>query len=537
MHLTASWRRSIVGACAAALVLPLALSAGSASAAPSVPTAPVPVRAQVVKAALPAGVTNVRVDPVDPAHPTQRQLYFNSTAMGRVMHVTLLVPPGYTPSGSYPEVYLLDGLRAPQTSSDWINLGGAEGFFKDKNVLAVLSVGGGGSFFQDWKNNDPGMLAADGTPNTNLKWQTFLTGELPGVIGTLGGNGSRAVAGLSMGGFSAFNLATINPGLYKAAASYSGFPATQAFLLPEFLQYVLTGESGATNADNMWGPPSDPLWTDNNPLAQITKLEGKSLYMSAGTGLPGPFDNQLGFFGLSDNYVGAILEVVSNYSSQSFAQQAAVTPNLAVTTDLMHPGTHGWAYWAQQLRTSWPQLANAIGATGANGCTIGGAIAGLYYDANVPNQLGPCVTNEMPVSGRAGVVVQQFANGHIYYTFPGAGRTEGANFVQGVIDQRYQKAGGPGSFLGMPISNEYGLANGAFSRFEGGSIYWTPGGAPQVVKGAIYNAWGIQKYEVGPLGYPTSEEFPITPNGRVVQQNFQGGNITYNFDTGVATIH
>ncbi len=525
MHLTTSWRRRVVGACAAALVLPLAVSAGSASAAAS-SAKPAAATAAIAPTAVVTSTGGATINRIVPTGAGRQSLFINSPAMGREVQVDLLLPPGYNPgSGArYPELHLLDGLRAPNTSSDWVNQGGAADFFRDKNVLVVMSVGGGGSFFQNWLNNDPGLLATDGTPNTKLGWETFLTGELPGIIDSpqIGGNGNRAVAGLSMGGFSAFNLTAKHPELYKAAASYSGYPDTQVFGLPQFLQYVLSAQVGASNPDNMWGPVDAAPWPANNPAVQIDKLKGKSLYMSAGTGLSGAHDTPLGFAGLSDNYTGAILEVIANYSSQSFSQKAKVT-NLPVTEDLTHPGIHAWGYWHDQLVNSWPQLAGAIG--GPTGCTVGGAIG--EFVRNTPNQLGPCITNETPLAGHPGMLVQQFANGHVYYAFPGVrGQQQTIYFVQGIIDGRYQALGGPASFLGLPTNNEISLPGGAFSDFEGGHIYWSGATGAQVVKGAIFAAWGTQGWETGRLRYPTSEEFPIN-NGAAVQQNFQGGHIIY----------
>lgn len=415
MHLTPSRRRRIVGACAAAFVLPLAVTAGTASAAPALPTPPAPppitlaVPGVVTLSAKPGAVPAVTAPapgsvPANPQgakivgiagrpSPGQFDVAIWSPAMNRNTLVHVLAPPGYdpakTPSTTYPVVYLLDGLRAPNFTSDWVNQGGAVDFFRNKNALVVMSVGGGGSFFQNWATNDPALLALNHDSNLNpgpqadtLGWETFLTKELPGVIEapagspaikgfpSIGGNQNRAVAGLSMGGFSAFNLAAKHPGLYEAAASYSGFPDSQAPGLPEFLQYVLSQQIGVTNPDDLWGPSTNPLWTENNPAGQanIASLksqvaQGLSLYMSAGTGLHGAHDDALGFGGLSSSFVGSILEVVSNYSSQSFNQVATLNNLPIAKVDLTRPGIHSWGYWNDQLNYSWPQIAKAIHVT------------------------------------------------------------------------------------------------------------------------------------------------------------------------------
>lgn len=528
MHLSNSWRRGVVGACAAALVLPLALTAGSASAATSSISATVGGPALQAPLPSPVGASIDRIVPGD--KPGVLSMFVNSAAMGGKVQVDLLVPPGWreNPGVSYPEMYLLEGLRGPLHSTEWVDVGKANEFFANKNVLVAIPVAAGGTFSQDWNVNDPGILKVnDNLTGPNINWKTFLTQELPAIMGSsrIGGNGSRGVAGLSQGGFSAFNLAATVPGMYKAAGSFSGFPDSQAPGIPQFLQYVL-GNIGATNPDDLWGTPDQPRWTQENPAANVGNLKNTSLYMSAGTGLNGPYDAPLGFLGLSSNYVGAVLEVVSNYSSQSFGQKAAVG-GVKVTTDLTNPGVHAWPYWQFRLQDAWPQIANSIGATDAT-CTVKGAIADLVR--NTPNQLGACVTNEEPLAGHSGMLVQKFANGHVYFTFASSGVAQSAYFVQGVIDARYQAAGGPSSpTLGLPLSNELPLTargGGAFSVFQGGKIYWSFPTGPQIVKGAIFTSWGTQGYENGRLGYPTSEEVGV-PGG--VRQNFQGGYIVYTF--------
>jgi S-formylglutathione hydrolase FrmB len=168
MHLTPSRRRRIVGACAAALVLPLAVTAGTASAAPALPTPPAPpavtlavpgvVTLSMKPGAVPAVVApalgSVPADPhgakivgiAERPSPGQFDVAIWSPTMNRNILVHVLAPPGYdrakTPAVTYPVVYLLDGLRAPNTTSDWVDKGGAVDFFKNKNALVVMSVGG-----------------------------------------------------------------------------------------------------------------------------------------------------------------------------------------------------------------------------------------------------------------------------------------------------------------------------------------------------------------------------------------------------------
>jgi uncharacterized protein with LGFP repeats len=63
-------------------------------------------------------------------------------------------------------------------------------------------------------------------------------------------------------------------------------------------------------------------------------------------------------------------------------------------------------------------------------------------------------------------------------------------------------------------------------------MYWAPEIGAQPVTGAIYDAWGSQSYERGPLGLPTSAEIqqPLQ-----ITQNFQHGTLNYERLTGNVT--
>ena len=51
----------------------------------------------------------------------------------------------------------------------------------------------------------------------------------------------------------------------------------------------------------------------------------------------------------------------------------------------------------------------------------------------------------------------------------------GAHEVHGLIAKAYWEAGGDGSCLGLPVSDEEPSGNGRVSRFEHGQIDWKPG--------------------------------------------------------------
>lgn len=109
----------------------------------------------------------------------------------------------------------------------------------------------------------------------------------------------------------------------------------------------------------------------------------------------------------------------------------------------------------------------------------------------------------------------------------------GAGFSS--INTKYQELGGCASILGAPVTDELVCPDGVggFRVFERGSIYWSPSTGAHEVHGAIRDRWSQLGWEVGVLGYPTSDEYAV-PTGR--RSDFQRGSITWNATTFVTTV-
>jgi CubicO group peptidase (beta-lactamase class C family) len=69
--------------------------------------------------------------------------------------------------------------------------------------------------------------------------------------------------------------------------------------------------------------------------------------------------------------------------------------------------------------------------------------------------------------------------GGIYWHTDGL-RSRHAFIVGGGLWRTYQRVGGPGSKLGLPIGDDYGPSDHRFSEFEGGFISWNHGESEQV---------------------------------------------------------
>ncbi|MFQ6398349.1 alpha/beta hydrolase [Nocardia sp. KC 131] len=258
-----------------------------------------------------------------------------------------------------PTLYLLNGAGAGEDDASWVAQTDALQFLSDKNVNVVQPIGGKWSYYTDWINDDPAL--------GRNKWKTFFTEELPPLIdGALGANGVNAIAGLSTSGTTVLALPIAKPGLFKAAAAYSGCAQTSDPVGSEFVKLTVETWGGA-DVENMWGPIGSPEWTANDPYVNAAGLRGVDLYISTGNGLPGQYD-QLnnpyalpGSFGLANQIlIGGVIEAGTNYCTHNL-QGRLHELGIPATFNFRNSGTHSWGYWNDELHASWPTLAKGLG--------------------------------------------------------------------------------------------------------------------------------------------------------------------------------
>ncbi|WP_186290565.1 alpha/beta hydrolase-fold protein [Gordonia zhaorongruii] len=379
-------------------------------------------------------------------------LWVHSPAMDTDIQVQLLLARDWfaKPEKKFPQLTMLDGLRAQDDQNGWLLNTNVEQFYADKNVNVVLPVGGESSFYTDWKEPDKGK---------NYKWETFLMKELPPILeNDWRSTDVRGVEGLSMGGSAAMMLAARNPGFYKFAGSFSGILQLTSYGMPQAIQFAVN-DAGGYDSRKMFGPPSDPAWKAHDPYLLAKELKGTSLYISSGNGVVGPHDKPSDIPLLATNYSGVGLEVLSRVTSQQFA---AKLNKLGINGQAVYrpSGTHTWPYWEFEMTQAWPQVAGALGIAGDKvQCKVGGA----FKKAPQVRGLGGCLTPEYAVpGGRA----QDFRNGRIF-TGP-----KGPKVVGGAIGGVYVPAM---ARLGLPTSDERPGRDGEkYSTFERGKIVWSP---------------------------------------------------------------
>ncbi|WP_067696409.1 alpha/beta hydrolase-fold protein [Nocardia jejuensis] len=386
-------------------------------------------------------------------------LWVDSPAMGTQIQVQLLLAREWNskPDSRFPTLFMLDGLHAGDDQSGWTENAGAETFYADKNITVVLPIGGAGSFYADWRRGDNGRT---------YRWETFLTKELPPLLEhDWRTSAVRGLAGLSMGGTAAMSLAARNPGFARYAASYSGLLTLTTLGMPQAVRYTVN-DAGGFDSDAMFGSATDAEWAAHDPYALAERLKGVSLYVSSGSGLAGARDIPRGIPGVSTNWVGMALEVLSRFSSQQFVAKLNKL-SIPIQVNYRPSGTHSWPYWDFEMRQSWPQAASALGVEAAKpDCAAAGAIVTAALGKS---WLGDCLTGEFPV---AGGVAQDFRGGRVLWS-----ADSGAHAVGGMIAGAYQGAAGPAGALGFPISDETPIPGGARQNFQHGYITFGNGKA------------------------------------------------------------
>lgn len=261
-------------------------------------------------------------------------------------HVRVILPAGYD-SGSrrYPVLYLLHD--APGDYKSWTQLGHAFEFLRDLDVIAIMPDGGGGNpgWYSDWEDG-------------SFQWETYHINVMMPFLEThlrMLGEGHRAVAGPSMGGFGSMSYSARHPGLFAAAAGFSGavdfLALEQASALVGFLANPVAG----TPNGPIWGDPvtNYDVWQDHDPGHHIDGLAGMRIFLACGNGLPGGPHEQLDAPQL---YAIEPLLFIMNTSFDMALTNAGVDHE----TLFYGAGFHDWPYYRDAFAWALPKLMAVI---------------------------------------------------------------------------------------------------------------------------------------------------------------------------------
>ncbi|MEU6563376.1 esterase family protein, partial [Nocardia nova] len=105
----------------------------------------------------------------------------------------------------------------------------------------------------------------------------------------------------------------------------------------------------------------------NDPYLHADRLRGTAIYVSTGTGFPGPLDTLTGP-GIHGNpatladqlLVGGALETGAVSCTRALRDRFTALA-IPATFDFRPAGTHSWGYWQEDLHKSWPMIAAALG--------------------------------------------------------------------------------------------------------------------------------------------------------------------------------
>lgn len=231
----------------------------------------------------------------------------------------------YTKEFKFQTLYLLHGGVGDE--SDWIRKTCIERYAQE-NMLAVIMPDVELSYYTDMSHGK--------------KYFTFLTEEIPLIAQRYfplsDKKDDNFVAGLSMGGYGSFKWALKKPGMFAAAASFSGtldMPNLLSKIMPQ-LQSIRKSQFDDIfgDYDNMSGGEEDLMYIAK--VAKDSNVELPKLYQCCGT------------------------EDFTYDLNTNFREHAR---KLGINIDYEEgPGTHNWEYWDNCIKRalSWFPLKKTI---------------------------------------------------------------------------------------------------------------------------------------------------------------------------------
>ena len=270
-----------------------------------------------------------------------------SPALGRPVHVRVMLPVGYDPAGTtrYPVLYLFHGTSGG--ASDWVDKGSVEATTEDLPLITVMPDAGydfdGGGWFTDWVDRTTALGPS--------QWETFHIDDLiPWVdrtLRTVAARNGRAIAGLSQGGFGSMTYAARHPDLFASAAAFSGAPEIardpEVSVGATAVVYATAYGLDGVQPEAMFGSRvTDAVnWEGHDPAMLVDNLRSTALHLWTATGANGPYDPE-------PNPGGSGIELLTHLSTQRFHQHLVQEDVASDYHDYTY-GTHTWAYWSRDL--------------------------------------------------------------------------------------------------------------------------------------------------------------------------------------------
>lgn len=242
--------------------------------------------------------------------------------------VPVVVKPAVTP-GNDKVIQFLDGVDG---GDGWSSR--AMDYVAEDDATIVFPSADSRSFWVDWDSTAPN--------GKELKYETFLTRELPAYLETEfdvpdGGRERTGVVGLSMGAYSAVNLASKHPGMYRSVLALSGFYNNQ--MLAGRLAVDGTAIThGEGNAGVPWG--SERSRMRDNPWINVENLT-MPVHMAVATGIPDVRSD----YDLGTTVAGAGIEVGSLGATAAWDVWTRLHGKDNVTITYTPVGIHAYDTW------------------------------------------------------------------------------------------------------------------------------------------------------------------------------------------------
>lgn len=327
------------------------------------------MRAAIVAATVAAARTAPAQAPTLPAGRVITDTVW-SQALGARKSLMVYLPPSYATSGTrrYPVAYYLHGAEGNET--DWLRVGhidaamdslvaaggpemiivmpdGDNSWWTTYNVLVDAAqcrtlLSRSANAERDcvaWPHYDD-YVAYDVVRHVDARYRTVAARE------------ARGIAGLSMGGYGAFQLALQYPGVFSAAASHSGVLWPTEYAPPPFGRGLLPRPVGPDTLmrsfANRWAArfrlifgADSASWNSRDPAHTLARLR------AAGRPLPPLYAD----CGTSDTFLA---------QSRAFAD--AMRAQGVPLEYHEYPGDHAWTYWRAHVGQSLAWLGARIAA-------------------------------------------------------------------------------------------------------------------------------------------------------------------------------
>lgn len=343
----------------------LAINVGAVTSAGAAPrhAAPTPPRGGANAGVRLRSGHGIHVKKVVPVGRRQLQVRIVPRDLKRAIGVRIILPVGYRADTAqrYPSLYLFPGTSGH--SYDWATAGDAVKTTAPYGLITIDSDigidGDGGSWFTNWVDQTTKLGPS--------QWESYDIHELiPWIdtnLKTIPFRGERAIAGLSMGGYGAMELAARHPDMFTMAASFSGAPEIDRNVAARvgataIISATMVGLNGVP-ANSPFGShdKNEINWQGHDPARLVENLRGLRLWLATGDGEAGVYDDPVTDPG---DYPGASgIESLAHTSTQLF-HRILIHQNIPATYRDYGAGTHSWPYWARDLRWVMPSLMNRL---------------------------------------------------------------------------------------------------------------------------------------------------------------------------------